>query len=182
MLHKRQDKTIDSNLRKKPDSGGTSAGLIFLWVRVCCRLLSTLSNNFAAGHVTGTAACVQTTCMLIRAKTEPSGILTGLAALGRAAVSQTTQPMARLLGGGTSQTDQQQAVRSFRSTFSLHARAHVRSRGARYLYSATRDPGGGARSRSNTGAAHHSTMYLTIPKPAACRWLTNGDRWYLPFC
>lgn len=88
-------KTIDSNLRKKPDSSGTSTGVNFLWVRVCCRLLVTFSNNFAVGHITGTAACVQTTCMLISAETEPSGIRQGWRHWAAQPSVKTTRPMTR---------------------------------------------------------------------------------------
>lgn len=63
--------TIDCNLRKKPDWNGTSKEVNCLRVRVCCRLQS-LFNNFAVGHITGTAACVQTTCMIIRTEARPS--------------------------------------------------------------------------------------------------------------
>lgn len=62
---------IDCNLRKKPDWNGTSKEVNRLRVRVCCRLES-LFNNFAVGHITGMAACVQTTCMIIRTEARPS--------------------------------------------------------------------------------------------------------------
>lgn len=125
----KKTKTIDSNLRKKPDSSGTSTGVNILWVRVCCRLLVTFSNNFAVGHITGTAACVQTTCMLIRAETEPSGILLGWRHwAAQPSVKPDGQWHARgrdVLGTTTT------SLWIVGSTFSLHARPHVRSRGAR---------------------------------------------------
>lgn len=158
-------KTIDSNLRKTPDSSGTSTGVNFLWVRLCSRLLVTFSNNFAVGHITGTPACVQTTCMLIRAETEPPGILLGWRHWAAQPSVKAARPMTREGAGRLRHNHNKPLVSSgahFPST-------HDRTCGAEEpgSFTAQHEIQGAAQEfeagPTHKGADHHSDMYLLIP-------------------